>query len=194
MAYKNVCRCFTFGHMANQYANTAWVLLPCKPLVKQYLVNRYNITDNGLVQLPAHDWIKHLVKALVEKNFDRQNRYTNMDLFTCKVLIPIGDDDLFRRGGDLSPESVSVINNRIEDIIRQQLYQFLEFYVHAAGMRLNDAVCLFQQIYNFPEEVYRRATILKHYQRHIKPHLVLQKFVGVQGVKRPIYRVSKLSA
>lgn len=162
--------------------------LPCKPVVKQYLVNSYGINAQDMVNLPDHDWIRHLLLVLLERNHTRFDKSVNIQYYTEKVLLPISMDDLFRYGHGLSKTGVQIINNRIEDIISQRLHLHLEFFVHVAGYQLKDAIEMFQIKYNFPEEVFPRETITKRYQRNVKPALLLHNYVGYTISRSANYR------
>lgn len=168
--------------------STLSVELACKPKIKQYLLNRYGLNQLGQINLPEGDWIKTLAHGFLIRATDDQATKITMNQYTEKVLLPITVYRFERYGSELSKTAMREINCRIEDQINTALYQFLEFYVHVVGYLLKDAVELFQQIYHFPEEVYSRDAILKHYQRNIKPNLSLQKFVGVQLARSSQYR------
>lgn len=151
------------------------IILPCKPVVWQYLTNKYGTAP----QLPDDDWIKLLAVSLLKRNLSKDDKDITLQYYTRQFEIPITLDEFQRYGDVLSKTSIRQINNRIEDLIHQQLYQFLEFYVHVAGYQLNAAIEMFQQMYAFPPEIYTHDAIKKYYQRKIQPYLTLQKFVGV---------------
>lgn len=173
------------------------VTLRCKPVVKQYLINKYG----EQLQLPDDDWIKLLIIHLLIRNsakddtdctlekYSTQARF-EFNYFTAEAKLPIIFSDYEKYGDYLTKTATRAINNRIEDIIHQQLYQHLEFYVHVAKYRLKDAIAMFQQIYNFPEDIYTGDSIKKYYQRKIQPFLIPQKFssVNVSFKKKKSYR------
>ena len=151
------------------------VQLRCKPIVKHYLVNRYGVS----IAMPENDWVKLLIRSHLQRNHAKDDSDITLQYYTTQVSIPINMDVYDRYGDHLTKTATREINNRIEDVIYQQLFQFLEFYVHVANYQLKDAIAMFQTIYVFPEDVYSFDTIKKHYQRRIQPFINIQKFVGV---------------
>lgn len=151
------------------------VTLKCKPVVWQYLINNYG----EKLELKKNDWILMLMVSLLQRDSAHKDSEITLQYYTKEVKLSITLEQYDRFGDQLSKTAMRTLNNRIEDVIHQQLYQFLEFYVHVAKYQLNPAIEMFQQLYNFPPEVYTHAAIKKYYQRDIQPHLVPQKFVGL---------------
>lgn len=166
-----------------------YITLPCKPVVKQYLVNKYGQQIN----LPDDDWIKLLIESYLQKNFAEQDSKITLQYYTETVRIPITYKIYELHGDTLTKTSIRAINNRIEDVIHQALYQHMQFYVHIAGYRIQHAIMMFQDMYHLPEEVYARETITKYYQRKIQPYLTPQIFssVNVQFKAKRHYHRSK---
>lgn len=153
------------------------VTLQCKPVVWQYLLNKYGAD----CILPEQDWIKLLIYSMLQRATDKDAKDITLQFYTKAHSIPISLEVYNRFGDQLTPSAIRQINNRIEDVIHQQLYQFLEFYVHVCQYTLNAAIEMFQQQYNFPPEIYTHDAIKKYYQRKVQPHVQVtaKKFVGV---------------
>jgi hypothetical protein len=165
-----------------------FVTLPCKPVVKQYLINKYG----EQCILPEGDFIKNMLLVCLQRNTRHQDSKITLQYYTETINLPINFEIFDRYGTELSKTSIRNINSTIEDIIHQRLYQHLEFYRHVAGYQLKDAIAMFQQLNNFPEDVYPAATITKYYQRSILPYLNLQKFVGVNVLSKTPKRKNKV--
>jgi hypothetical protein len=144
-------------------------------VVRQYLINKYGEKMN----IPNSDLVKALVFSLLQRNTAKDDSDITLQFYTTKVELLLDLDQALRFGLHLSKTSARNINLTIEKIIHEQLHHFLEFYIGAAGYTEKSAIEAFQQIYNFPEEVYPYDTIKKHYQRHIKPYMLPHKFNGV---------------
>lgn len=153
------------------------VNLPCKPVVHQYIVNRYG-TDSPL-ELPAADWLKVLVENLLQRNTGKNDKEINLQYYTSDVTIGINFDAYQRYGDKLSNTAARSINNCIENLIHEDLRLFLPHAVHACNYTLKDAITLWQGVRAFPEEVYSSDAIKKYYQRSIKPHKKVQKIFGI---------------
>lgn len=150
------------------------ITLPCKPVVKQYLINKYG----SQLHLPDDDWIKLLIESYLSKSIAEQDSRITLQHYTQSVSIPISYKTFELHGDALSKTAIRAINNRIEDVIHQQLFQHLEFYVHVAHYKLRHAIIMFQDIYALPEDVYPRDTITKYYQRRIQPYVNSLKFAS----------------
>ncbi len=152
-----------------------FVPIPCKPVVKQYLINRYG----PQLQLPDDDWIKLLIESYLSKHIAEQDTKITLQHYTTTASIPIKWKTYELHGNELTKTAIRAINNRIEDVIHQQLFQHLEFYVHVAHYKLRHAVMMFQEIYALPEDIYPADTITKYYQRKIQPYVSANKFASV---------------
>ena len=152
-----------------------YINLPCKPVVKQYLVNRYGERSN----MPEGEWVKLLLINLLQRSTGEDDKDITLQYYTAMAVIPITYDQFQRYGDTLSKTAIREINNRVEDVIRQQLFQFLEFFVHVANYQLKDAIYMFQEVYALPEDVYAAETIKKYYQRKIQPFVNARSFIAV---------------
>lgn len=153
------------------------VSLPCKPVVYKYLQNKYG-TD-AILTLPDDDWIKLLTANMLHRDTAEKDAEITLQYYTKTVKIAINMAAYERFGDALSKTAIRAINGRIEDVIHQQLFQFLSFYVHVANYRLKDAILMFQDMYALQEEYYAHDTIKKYYQRKIRPYVFLQKSIAL---------------
>lgn len=151
------------------------VRLPCKPVVKKYLINRYG--ENCTVQ--KNDWVKQLLLSMLQRKISKYDSEITLQYYTESYDMPLNLDEYLRYGDELSKTAIREINNRIEDDIHNQLFRFLEFYVHVCGYRLKDSIEMFQTFYAFPEECYSSDAIKKYYQRRIQPYVSKIRFVGL---------------
>lgn len=154
-----------------------FIHLPCKPVVKQYLINNYGFNYS----IPDGDLVKCIMDQLLQRNSTEQDTKITLQYYSEVAKIPISYKRFELYGNELSKTSIRAINRTIEHIIHQRLYDFLEYQVHVVGLQLNTAIELFQQVYCFPPEIYTHDAIKKHYQRIIRPrvHITLSKFASV---------------
>lgn len=166
------------------------VTLPCKPVVKQYLLNNYGAT----LKMPDGDFVKLLIESLLQRASHWQDTKINLYRYTDEVKIPITYQVYEVYGDKLSPTAIRVINRLIEKKIHARLYDFMEFFVCIANFEQKDAIIMFQQTHGFPEGIYSYDTIKKYYQREIQPSLekTLIKFACVNVPFKNPYRFRKV--
>ena len=161
------------------------VILPCKPRVLQYLVNKYpssllpstDTTIRRTIELPVRDPYLMLVYNFLERATARNESMHTMQHYTCEVHIPILFEAYERYGIELSRDHIVAINNRIEEVIHDQLDMVLQFYT-SVGFDVKDAAEIFRRAYNFPEESYSSDAIAKHWQRHTRKSVTVHNIIG----------------
>lgn len=141
-----------------------YIEVPCKPLVKRYIHNRYGCP----VQFPQNDFLYTLLQNLMVRHETRNDAAINIQYYTCTVDLPITFRDYDNYGNELTLTAIRHINQTIQDIIEEHLYLFISFYHRIAGMQIKDAIATFRQIYNIEEEDYKTDAIIKFYQRERK--------------------------
>lgn len=166
-----------------------YVTLPCKPVVKQYLLNHYGQN----IQLPDGDLVKLLIQSMLQRKSHDQDSKVTYFRYTEEVKIQITYKVYELYGDQLSPTSIRVINNLIEKKIHARLYDFMEFFICVANYQQKDAIIMFQLTHGFTEEIFPFDTIKKYYQRNIQPHLekTAIKFASVNVPSKNPYRFRK---
>jgi hypothetical protein len=143
------------------------VVVPCKPVVKQYILNRYS----DPVIFPKRDWLKLLFHSFLTRAKDNAADKFTLQFYTQSVKFPLSYRNYEHFGNELTNEAIVAINSRIEDEIHQRLFMFYEHFHFTVGYTIKDTARHFQHIYNFPEEIYSIDNILKQFQREIKPNV-----------------------
>lgn len=135
--------------------------LPCKPLVKQYIINRYG----NPVKFPRNDYLKAmLIKSLTHPN-TKEDSHTTLQYHTQKIDLPVEFYLYAKKRNTLTRTDVMLLNQTVQDLIEETLYNYLHLYHHLGGMLLKNAILQFRQQYGFPEESYSTEAITKFWQR-----------------------------
>lgn len=157
------------------------VILPCKPRVLQYLVNKYPHSivapTSRVVELPVRDPYLLLIYNFLERGTARNDMMHSLQHYTSEARIPIMYESYERYGMELSKDAIVAVNNRIEEVIEDQLDMVLQFYT-SLGYELKDAVQIFRRAYNFTEESYTTDAIAKHWQRHTRQSVTVHNIIG----------------
>lgn len=162
-----------------------YIEVPCKPIVAQYIHNRYG----SPVVFPSGDWLKLLFCSFLGAKLSTGKEKHTLGLYTQKVKIPIELWRFNNQDEHLSNEAIAAINNRIEDEIHQRLFIIFEHYHATIGYTIKQTAQKFQELYNFPEEIYSTDNILKQYQRNIREEL--RKKNIQENVLRPPFEGKK---
>lgn len=140
--------------------------LKCKPVVKQYIVNRYAQQGQpNQITLPDRDWLKKMIERYLSRPDTNYDTQVTLQYYTERVDIPVPMRFYLDYGTFLTPTATMHINNHIQDLIDELLFEFLKFYTTIAGLQFKNAINLFREIYNIPEEAYSTAAIHKFWQR-----------------------------
>lgn len=138
-----------------------YVTLPCKPVVKQYIVNRYG----NPVKFPQNDWLRSMLVKYLQRPDRHYENKTTLQYYTAQVDLPIMFREYTNFGNVLSRTSIMHINQTVQDIIEEALYNYLNLYHAQAGILLKTAIVMFRNQYGFPEESYSTEAIHKFWQR-----------------------------
>lgn len=141
-----------------------YVELPCKPIVRQYIINRYGEP----VCFPSNDWLKILMINYLERPLKFYDATVSPTHYKCKVMLPINLHIYERHGNVLSNTAMMILNERVQDDVDEMIYLFLNIHYREKGMLLSEAIQLFRNTYNFPEEAYSTDAITKFYYRSRK--------------------------
>lgn len=138
-----------------------YITLPCKPLVKQYLVNRYGAP----VKFPQNDWFRSLMVRFIQRPDTEREAMASIQYYTDSIELPILIREYDRFGNCLTKTSIMHLNQSVQDIIEEALYNYLHLYHKQGQMLLKHAITNFREQYNFPEEAYSTDAIHKFWQR-----------------------------
>lgn len=153
-------------------AKQIYIPVPTKPIVAQYIQNRYGTP----VVFPVGDWLRALALNLLisaSRNYDTTIRLSRL---SNTVELPFSLSEVEKYGNTFTATSIYCINGRIEDEIHQRLFIFFEYFHAIVGLPIKETAIQFQKHYNFPEEIYSVDNIIKQFQRHIQPHLANKNF------------------
>lgn len=171
----------TFVALYYIYGMDYTLAIPCKPVVKQYLVNNYG----PKVNLPSGSLEQKMILNLLHRQQRHFDSVITLQHYTATVEVKISYENFEDYGTELSKSDIRAFNTTIEKIIHKHLYFFLSFYIGVCGFKEKDAIFLYQQLFMFHEEVWSFESIKKHYQRNIQPYMHPVKVIGA-NVPKPI--------
>jgi hypothetical protein len=134
---------------------------PCKPVVKQYIINRYG----SPVKFPRNDYLKAmLVKMLSnpDTNYDSQ---TTLQYHTASIDLPVEFRLYAKKRSTLTRTDIMLLNQTVQDLIEETLYNYIHLFHHLGGKLLKETILGFREQYGFPEESYSTEAITKFWQR-----------------------------
>lgn len=138
-----------------------YIELPCKPVIKQYIANRYGTP----VIFPQNDWLYNLLCRYLQRPDTNNDTQVNIQYYTTSVDLPIKMRDYSDFGNALTPTAIRHINQTIQDVIEEVLYNYMHFYHCVAGYQIKDCITAFRHAYHFDEEHYSTDAITKFFQR-----------------------------
>lgn len=142
--------------------------LPCKPYVKQFLLNNFNSPDetwSEIVNLSPDKDLQNDFLARLSKSGRYEHRYRNLYRYTDSVAVEIRRDDFYRYGWSMSNTEVVAFGTKIERRIKQILFLYLDTHV-SMGLPLSTAIRNFQSCFGYTEETWSYDTIRREYNRH----------------------------
>lgn len=144
-----------------------YIIMPCKPLVKQYIQNRYG----NPVQFPHNDWLRALLISKLQRPGRDHESKLSLQYHTQEIGLPILMREYERYGNELTRTSIMHINQHVQDIVEEVLYNYLHLFHRIAGQSLETAIAGFRTQYNFPEHSYSTDAIKKYWQRASKKRI-----------------------
>jgi hypothetical protein len=141
-----------------------YVILPCKSLVKQFIINRYG----SPVVFPHNDWLRSMLIRYLERPDTEYEHKVGLIRYSQTINLPILMREYERFGNDLSKTSILHINQTVQDIIEEFLFIYIKFHHQQCGMLLHKTIEKFRIEYRFPEETFTTDAINKFWQRQVK--------------------------
>lgn len=145
-------------------SNSFTFKLFCKPYTKQFLIQNYGEPVNLMRDQDLYSEVRnHLQKPCQrnEKNFEelKFSKYTEF------IQVVISEDDFYRFGCWISDTDMVKLNRRIEARVKILAHCVVLSYMHL-GYTISSSVDFFQNMYNYPEDVWKKESIIKDCQRN----------------------------
>lgn len=146
--------------------NPLTLTLPCKPYVRRFIEHNFGLpADISRDEELFSDFRKRL-----SKNSHRHDRaYATLMLEkyaeSAKIIIP--EDDFYRYGWELSTSDIVKLNKHLECRIKILVHTVVSSQL-AFGFTLSASVDYFMDTYEFPEDVWKKESIIKECQRNLK--------------------------
>ncbi|WP_334166666.1 hypothetical protein [Phocaeicola paurosaccharolyticus] len=143
-----------------------WV--PCKPYVKQFLLQNYNDPDENwpeIISLSSDKELQTEFLKRLSKVGRWENKYKDLKRYSDSVAIEIRKDTFYRYGWSLSNSEVVQFGVIVERKIKTMLFLYLDTNV-SMGVPLSTAIRNFQSRFAFSEEIWSYDTIRREYNRH----------------------------
>ena len=145
------------------------IVLPVKPYVRQYLLNNFLDEKNfggDVINLRKDAELNAVFRNMLSKKSHRyDDRYKDISSrYSQKVYILISRDDFNRYGVDISSTDAIRFGRILESRAKSILYSYIDIY-RSIGCSIKDTINRFQEIMNYPEEVWSADSIRRDYNR-----------------------------
>lgn len=145
------------------------IILPVKPYVRQYLLNNFldeKFFGDGVVNIRKDAELNTVFRHILSKKSHRyDDRYRNISSrYSQKVAIVISRDDFFRYGFEMSATDTIRFGRILESRVKSILYSYIDIY-RSIGCSIKESINRFQEIMNYPEEVWSADSIRRDYNR-----------------------------
>jgi hypothetical protein len=141
-------------------SNHFTIKIPCKRYVKAYLENNCG-TPVDLHHLPS--MMEELKRGLSKKPEHMENK--NLAEYDQNVTIIIPSDYFYRYGWELNKENILDFNRKAEMLAKFNMRQFI-LLNRGLGVPVSTCIREFQEMYDFPEQVWSSDSIKKDFDRH----------------------------
>lgn len=139
------------------------LLLPTKPYVHQFLTQNYG----NPADISADPRLQNYLRRCLRKPSRRRHaNYSMLKLakYSCESRILISSDDFYRYGWELTRTDSISFNRELENRAKFFMRNMVSLYV--SFMNLKDAILLFQENFNYPEDTWSYDSIRKDFDRH----------------------------
>lgn len=140
------------------------ILIPCKPYVKQFLIQNYGYPVN--LYTGQNPFI-HLFRSFLEKSCHRRDKaLENKNNLTAEVDFLISDGDFYRNGWEISLTHISILNTSFEQAAKLFMRNCICFDISLTGSKAK-SIRKFQDRYDYPDEVWPYQSIKKDLDRNV---------------------------
>lgn len=144
-----------------------WV--PCKPYVKQFLLQNFNAPDekwSEIVNLSTDKQLQHEFRKRLTNPCGRfDNKYTSLARYSTTVPIEISKDDFYRCGWALTNTEAVGFCIMIERKVKAMLCTYLDVH-RTFGIPVSVAIRKFQKKFGFSEDIWPYDSIRREYNRN----------------------------
>lgn len=132
--------------------------LPCKPYVAHYLRAKFGHTCQ-LSRKTAEG--KMLFNLLSRARHERDNVAAK---YTTHVQVLLSEGIYLRHGWELTPTAIAEFNGWLEEILKERFAVHVDALTRY-GIKKAVAIRDFQDVYDFPEDVWKYETLKKYHDR-----------------------------
>lgn len=142
------------------------VWLPCKPYVRQYLINNYiGDGEDDVVDLRKNSYLHNDFVSRLTKDGRWEKKYSNLYRYKTMVAVRISRDEFYRYGFSLANSEVVSFGLILERNIKNKMFLYVDLAV-GMGMQISVAIRRFQKNHGFDEDSWPYETIRRIYNRH----------------------------
>lgn len=143
--------------------------IPCKPYVKRFLLENYNVPDDKwpeLINLSSNKILQNNFRYHLHRSSERfSSRYDLLIKYPELIAIEISKDDFYRYGWSLTnPEAVAFCIS-VERRIKQMLCTYIDIH-HSFGIPISVSIRKFQNQFGFDEDCWSYDSIRREYNRN----------------------------
>lgn len=139
--------------------------LPCKPYVKRFIEQNFGDPADFSRDEELYDNFR----SMLTKNNNRQDRYYSklfLDKYSDSIRIKITDDDFYRYGWEIPLADMIKLNKKIECRVKILVHTVISSQL-AFGFTTSLCVDYFQQQFDYPEDIWKKESIIKECQRNM---------------------------
>lgn len=145
--------------------NSLTMILSCKPYVKRFIEQNFG----NPADFSRDDELYDFFRSVLRKNNNRQDRYYSkffLDKYSESIRIKIADDDFYRYGWEISMSDMISLNKKLECRVKILAHTVISSQL-AFGFTISSSVGYFQVQFEFPEDIWKKESIIKECQRNM---------------------------
>lgn len=143
------------------------ITLPCKPYVAHYLRTKFGNTANIDRSSAEGKMLFNLLERARHETDLKAAKYSH------HVDVLLAEGIYLRHGWELTPTAITEFNNWLEEILKERFMVHVDALT-SVGLKKAEAIRQWQDVYNFPEDVWKFETLKKYHDRQERARDVLK--------------------
>ena len=120
------------------------------------------------VQFSQNDLVRSLLIRFLQRPDTEYEHKLDIQHYSTSIELPILFREYDRFGNTLTKTAIMNINQTIQDIVEEALYNYIQLHHIIGGQLLKNVIPMFRAQYGFPEESYSTEAMNKFWQRENK--------------------------
>jgi len=144
-----------------QNTPTFTINFPCKSYVRRYVDQNFGSPADFRKDKELNTLFRNKLKRKLF-HYDTKLQFGH---YTQNIDIIISNDDFYRYGWELSKSDITEINNILECRVKAVARTYISVN-KSLGFSISSIIDNFQTIFDFPEDVWAKESIIKDFQRN----------------------------